>query len=221
MVTVTAAAQQPPSAIPYEQLPQRRLFTVEELRRMDDAGVFGEDERVELLNGEVVLAATPGDLHIGCVNCCMAVLNAALAGRALVSVQNPLRISEQTLVMPDIAVLRLRSDYYSNSTAGPGDTYLLIEAALGSLSTDHGRKLRIYARAGITEYWIIDIEARRVEVYREPAGDEYLQRTTLTLDGMLSISAFPDVQLAVRDLLAFLGESVNDGESSDQSVEST
>ena len=101
----------------------KKLFTVDEYYRMAEAGIFDEDSRVELIEGEIIEMSPLGNRHVACVNRANTLLASALAGRAIVSVQNPLRLSNYTEPQPDIVLLRPRSDYYRSKRLSPEDTF--------------------------------------------------------------------------------------------------
>lgn len=189
------------TAITSASAPIPKRFTIADLYRMDQTGVFAEGERVELIEGEILIMPVPGSPHSGSVNKTNTTMNARLSGRAIVSIQNPIEMGETDRPLPDLALLKLRPDYYTSSHPTAADVLLLIEMADSSLRYDRSRKLALYARAGIPEYWIVDLNGERVEVCRQPHGDEYLQRTVHLRGATLTITAFPDVAFLVDDLL--------------------
>ena len=146
----------------------RRRFTVEEYHRMVHAGIFQEDDRIELLEGEVVEMTPIGSRHSGCVNRLTRLLSERSSGRALVSVQNPIRLAEHSEPQPDVALLTPRPDYYGNSHPEPGDILLLIEVTETSESYDRAVKVPLYARYGVQEVWLVDLAEDVVVVYRQP-----------------------------------------------------
>lgn len=176
-------------------LPARRRFTVEEYHRMGEAGILREDDRVELLKGEIIQMAPIGSRHAACVSRLGDWLAKRLPDTAAVRIQNPIRLPPRSEPEPDLVVVRRRDDFYATAHPGPGDIFLLIEVADTSLEHDRDVKLPLYAAAGIPEVWIVDLERRRVLVYRQPAGASYRQ-VTVVEEGTLSPTAFP--QLAIR-----------------------
>jgi Uma2 family endonuclease len=179
----------------------RRRFTVDEYHQMAAAGILTEDDPVELLDGEIIEMSPIGDRHAACILRGTTIFSARLAGRALVSVQNPVRLSSGSEPEPDIALLRPRADFYSSGKPGPEDVLLIIEVADTSLVYDRDVKLRFYAESGIREVWIVDLNAARVLVYREPKGISYEQVLVVGREGTLSPLAFPDVVVPVADLI--------------------
>ena len=191
--TSPAPAQQGPE-------PKRRLFTVDEYCAMADAGILCEDERVELLDGEIIVMPPIGEPHEDSTDILNSDLSRLLRGRARVRVQNSVRLDDYGLPQPDIAVVRLRDDYNRRRPA-PEDVLLLIEVADTSLEFDREVKLARYAAAGIPEVWIANLRARQVEGYSDPVDGSYRSRRVVTAEGSISPLAFPDVSLAVGDFL--------------------
>jgi len=163
------------SALPQYPRPRHRL-TVEAYYRMAEAGIFGEDDRVELIEGEIIDRPPLGTDHASVVKRLNAIFTRGAGGRAIVSVQNPVRLSPRNEPQPDLALLRHRADYYRDAHPGPTDVLMLVEVADSSLRYDVDVKLPLYARHGIPELWIVDLEHRRLEIYRRPEGDAYLEK---------------------------------------------
>lgn len=180
--------------------PVKRRFTVEEYHRMGEAGIFREDDRVELIEGEIVQMSPIGRPHAFTVMMFTNLLVKAVGGRALVSPGNPVRLTRWTEPQPDLMLLRLDADYREEFVV-PGHVLLVIEVADTSLAYDRGVKLRLYAQAGIPDVWIVDVEHGRVEVYRDPAGETYRTVEVVPRTGRLSPAALPDVAIAVDEIL--------------------
>ncbi len=136
----------------------RRRFTVHDYHRMGEAGILHEDDRVELIEGELVEMAAIGTRHLTCVNGLTRMLVRGVGDEAIVSVQNPVRLDEHSEPQPDLTVLRMRD--YRESLPVPEDVLLLIEVSDTTLAYDRGVKLPLYARSGIREVWIVDLRAR-------------------------------------------------------------
>src|SRR5579884_648740 len=181
--------------------PPKRKLTADEYQRMGEAGIFHEDERVELIDGELYEMTPVGDGHIGGVNSLNFFLSQRLGGRAIVSVQNPIRLSDYSEPQPDIAVLRLRADFYRTGKARPEDVLLLIEVAESSLAYDRLTKLPRYAAAGIGEVWIVNLAEQRVEVYRDPRPDTYATRILYARGDTLTPAALPELSIRVDEIL--------------------
>ncbi len=183
-------------------VPARRRFTADEYHRMGEAGILPPDERTELIEGEILLMPAIGSRHMACVNDFTRILVIRVGDRAIVSIQNPVRLSSGTEPQPDIVLLRPRPDRYVENLPGPDDVLLLVEVADTTFGYDRRRKLPLYAAAGIREVWIADLGRRRVLVHRSPEGDAYQRVTTVTRGGTLAPEAFPDITLTVAGLFA-------------------
>lgn len=182
-------------------MPARRLFTVREYYQMAEAGILGEDDRVELVRGEILLMTPIGSRHMACVNTINERLVLGLASRAIVSVQNPVRLSSGSEPQPDLALLRPRTDRYEYAVPGPEDVFLLVEVADTSLAYDQRIKLPLYAEGGIPEVWIADLGTRSVLIARDPSEGAYQHLETVAGAGTVSPAAFADLSLQVQDLL--------------------
>lgn len=176
----------------------RRLLTVDEYHRMGEAGILTEDDRVELIEGELVAMAPIGSEHVAASNELTRLLVQAVAGRAIVSVQNPVRLTQRSEPQPDFAVLRRRD--YRTALPRPRDALLVVEVASSSLDYDRTVKLALYARAGIPEVWIVNLPAAEVEIHRSPGSDKYTSVTRAGRADSITIAALPDVRIAVAEI---------------------
>ena len=199
-MTTTAPASATSPEQQEEHPPKRRLFTVEEFYALDQAGLFHSEERIELLDGEIIVMAPIGNPHADGTDRLDESLKEKLRGRARVRVQGPVRINENSLLQPDIAVLHLRDDYHRVAPT-PADVLLLVEVADTSLEFDREVKLARYAAAGIHEVWIVNLRSRQVEAHADPVDGTYRSRRVVTADGSISPVAFPDVFLVVGEFL--------------------
>jgi Uma2 family endonuclease len=179
----------------------RRLFTRAEYHRMGEVGILKPTDRVELIRGEIVEMSPIGRRHVAFVNNLNQLLVMRLAGRAIVSVQNPVVLADDSEPQPDLAVLRKRAIAYKEAEATIEDLLLLIEVAESSLSYDRSTKLRLYAEAGVPEYWVVDVAAESVEVHRAPDAGGYRELARLT-GASVSLLAFPDVSLTLAEVFA-------------------
>ena len=178
----------------------RRRFTVAEYMAMGEAGILGEDERIELLAGEIIKMAAIGNRHLFCTDALTMLLAPALAGRAIVRVQGSIRLDDYSAPEPAIVVLRPRPDYYAEP-AMPADVLLLIEVADSSLEYDCSPKSEFYAAAGIPEMWIASLRTGEVEARANPEGTLYTAVRTVAAGGRISPLAFPDVALAMSEFM--------------------
>ena len=183
-------------------LPRARRFSVDEFERMVDARVFAPDDRLELIEGEILEMTPIGDPHASVVDRLTAFLVTRLAGRAIVRVQGPVRFRAlRSRPQPDLALLEPRPDYYASGAPGAGEIFLLVEVMDTSVEYDRRRKAPLYARAGVSEVWLVDIPAGAVEVHREPGAAGYRDVRTLRRGETLAPLAFPDLTLGVGDVL--------------------
>lgn len=179
----------------------KRLFTVQEYHQMAQAGILGEDDRVELIEGEIVQMAAIGSRHAACVNRLNQLFSARITGRAIVSIQNPVHLNEISEPQPDLALLRPRPDFYAAAHPEPQDVLLVVEVADTSAGIDRAAKIPLYARTGIPEAWLVDLQEGQVEVHRQPTLQGYQRVQHLGRDASLALEAFPDLTLAVNDIL--------------------
>lgn len=180
----------------------RRLFTVDEYHRMADSGIFGPEERVELIDGEIVEMSPIGPRHAGCVINLTRLFVTLPGNRAVISPQNPVVIRPRSEPQPDILVLRPRTGSYSRAHPAPEDVLLAVEVSETTTRFDRTVKAPLYARAGIGEYWLVDLGADGVDVFRRPEAGRYQDLAHVVRGGRLSPLAFADVSLAVDDLFA-------------------
>ncbi len=176
-------------------------FTVDEYHRMAEAGILTEDDRVELLDGEIVAMSPIGSSHSGCINALTELLTHGLIRRASISVQNPVRLDRYWEPQPDLAVLRPRSDHYRSALPGPADVLLLIEVADSTVEFDRGIKAPLYARHGIPELWIVNLPADRIEVYRDPTPDGYREVRTAARGDVVTLARFPELEVRADEIL--------------------
>ena len=179
----------------------RRLFTVEEYHLMAQAGVLSEDERVELVEGEVVLMTPIGSRHAACVKRLNRLFSTRAGAKAVVGVQDPVTLGAYSEPQPDVALLKPRADFYASAHPGPEDVLLVVEVSESSAAYDLEVKIPLYARAGIPEVWLVDLDAREIRVYREPASGRYRQAATVPRGGKIAPAALPEVVLAADEVL--------------------
>lgn len=178
-----------------------RRFTVDEYHRMAEVGILGEDDRVELLDGEIVLMTPMGSRHWSTVARLTERFRDLVGNRAVVSVQLPVRLGRYAEPEPDLALLTRRENFYADRLPEARDVLLVIEVADSSRRTDRERKLPLYARAGIAEVWLIDLPRDVIEVYREPVAGSYRSVQTVARDSTLAILKLPGVTLPAPEVL--------------------
>ena len=181
-----------------------RRFTVDEYLALGAAGILAKEERIELLDGEIICMAPIGNRHMNSVDWVAHLMRPAIGSRAMVRVQGSIQLDDASMPEPDIAVIRLRS---INDIAPvlPPDVYLIVEVADNSLEFDLGEKLARYAAAGIPEVWVANLRAGELVVNAEPEGDAYAHTRVISLGGAVSPKAFPDVVLQLADFIPAVG----------------
>lgn len=163
----------------------RHRFSAEDFHRMAEAGILGEDDRVELIRGEVVELSPVGKRHMAALKRLMnALFPLQQAKKALLQVQDPLRLFPDTEPQPDLALLAYRDDFYRERVPEARDALLVVEVAETSLDHDLKVKLPLYAKAGIPEVWVVDLVREKVHVFRKPQGEDYGEAQALE-DGEL------------------------------------
>jgi Uma2 family endonuclease len=178
----------------------RWQFTVTDFARMAAAGIFAEDDRVELIDGEVRAMSPIGPRHAAIVKRLNALLSRQIVPTAIISVQDPIQLTDYTEPQPDIAVLRGRADFYAQAHPVSADVLLVVEVAETSLEYDREEKVPRYAQARIPEVWLIDVERETVTQYTQPDGTHYRGKQTLQRDQVLVSPTMSHLRLAVGDI---------------------
>ena len=176
-------------------------FTVDDYYAMAEAGILTHDERVELINGEIIEMSPIGKRHRSSVYALGHLISLQVGDRAIVGVQNAVHLDNCREFQPDVTILRSSEDFYLSNPPGPADVLLLIEVSDSSLSYDRDVKLSLYAGAGIPEIWIVNIPDGVVEVYTDPSAGEYRTRRTFSAGDSVSPSSFPDISLPVSRIV--------------------
>jgi Uma2 family endonuclease len=179
---------------------EQRVFSVTEYHRMVEAGILTEDDHVELIEGRINVMSPIGSRHAACVKRLNTSLSQQVAGNALVSVQDPIELDDHSEPEPDVALLRLRNDFYALRHPTTADIFLVVEVADTSEGYDREEKIPLYARSGIPEVWLVSLPKQRVEVYTEPVGDIYRQVRYALGGDVLILHQLPEVRIAVDDI---------------------
>lgn len=178
--------------------PPRHRFTVDEFHEMGRAALFGEDDRIELIAGELLDMAPIGNAHAYAVNRLTALFAPlSVDAAAIVQVQNPLRLARDTEVCPDVVLLAPRADFYRDSAPTGRDALLVIEVADTSVRSDREFKGPLYARHGVAEYWLVNLVDRQVEVFRGPSDSGYGTRLTARSGEAIAPLALPGAPVRV------------------------
>ncbi len=181
----------------------RDKLSADDYHRMAEAGILGEDDRVELIDGELIDMAPIGQDCAATVNGLNRALFMACGDRAIVSVQNSVRLNRFNEPQPDVTLLRPRADNYRTAAPpGPTDILLLVEVADSTPRYDRAVKLSLHARAGIGEVWIVDLRRRVVDVHRTPAGDAYAMVETHGPGAWVTLILAPEIAVDLRYVFA-------------------
>jgi Uma2 family endonuclease len=180
---------------------QTRRFDVDEYHRMAAAGILRREDRVELIEGEIVETTPIGRRHLGAVDYLTRRFVQGCGDRAIVRVQGAIRLNRHSEPEPDLLLLNPRPDFYRGGDAGPSDVLLLVEVAETSLDYDRGVKAILYGRVGIPEVWVVDLPGERVEVCRGPATEGYREVQNRGRGEQVAPAAFPDLAIAVSEIL--------------------
>ena len=180
---------------------QKRLFTVQEYHLMSEAGVFANHERVELIEGEIIQMAAIGTRHASCVKRLNRRFSVIPEEIAILGVQDPIQLTERTEPQPDVVLLQPRADYYETAHPIPSEVLLLVEVSDSTVNFDRDVKVPNYARSGIQEVWLWDLEANCLEVYRDPTANGYTSIQKFERGEIVLPLAFPNFQVSVNLIL--------------------
>ncbi|HEU4627878.1 MAG TPA: Uma2 family endonuclease [Steroidobacteraceae bacterium] len=189
-------------SVAMEEWPRRHRITVEEYYRMAEVGLLAPDARVELIEGEIIDMPPIGSRHASAVSRLHYLLVRAAGDRAVVRGQSPVRLDAYSEPQPDLAVLAPRADFYDKAHPTPADALLIIEVSETTLRYDRQRKQPLYARHGIPELWIVDIQGNQLHVFRKPAGGEYTDSVTFRRPGPMPLALLPEVEVDLSALFS-------------------
>ncbi len=181
--------------------PELRSLSVQDYRRMVEAGILAADERVELIEGQLYLMAAGGTANSAAVTRIDRVLSQRLAGRALLRFQDPVQLSDFSQPEPDMAIVRIDPLDHEDHHPTPAEIFWLIEVADSTLRRDRDLKVPVYGRSGVQEYWILDVQERRLYVFREPCGAGYGKEEVLSEQDAIAPLSFPDCVIPVSEFL--------------------
>ena len=181
--------------------PAKHRISVMEYYRMAETGELDPDARVELIDGQIYDMSPIGPFHGGVTDFLSQVFFADAKGRWVTRVQNPTRLHNFSEPQPDLMLLKPLANFYRRRHPQPEDVFLLVEISDSSLDKDRNIKLPAYARAGIPEVWIVDLNEQTIEVYRQPSFAGYAEKTILREGDKASPQSFPDVMVDAAELL--------------------
>lgn len=181
---------------------QKKRFTADDYQRMGRAGILSEDDRVELIDGEVIDMTPIGPRHNAAVNRANRAMVMAVGDSAIVQVQGSVRLDVYHEPQPDLVLLRPRVDYYASQLPGPVDILLVVEIAESSLEYDRDVKARLYAASGIPEYWLVDLDAACISSCSAPQEGSYRTLRQYNRGQSLAPQLLPDCIVTVDALLA-------------------
>jgi Uma2 family endonuclease len=181
----------------------RRAFTVEHISRMIEAGIIGEDEKFELIEGEIVMSAAKGIAHERIKSALIIAVVRALPEHLTVGVAATLRLTDTIMLEPDIAVFA--KELFKKSAAGfakldPGEAHLVIEVAASSLAYDKGLKARLYARHRVREFWVVDANELTTFVHTGPSGDGWSSVVRRGPDDALTTATLPGLSIRLDEI---------------------
>ncbi len=174
---------------------QVRPITIDDYHRMMETGIIHEGERIELISGQIFNMAAKGTRHTVATTRLLRELLAFIGQRAIVRCQEPITMPDNSEPEPDIAIARWRDDEYLNSHPVPTDIILVIEVADSTLGFDRNTKAPLYAAAGISEYWIVNLVDDRLEIYSQPEGDIYTNTQVVLPPRSIGLPHFVDINL--------------------------
>ncbi len=180
----------------------RWAISAADYHRIHEAGILGEDDRVELIDGEVRWMSPIGTFHAAIVKRYAALLFAQIGQTAIISIHNPIRLNAMSEPLPDLAILRYQADFYAQATPSPADVLLVIEVSDSTLAYDRVEKLPRYALAEIPEVWITDVNGEAVERYTDPQGDQYATKQTFKRGQQISVQGLANVILSIDSIFS-------------------
>jgi Uma2 family endonuclease len=182
---------------------QKYLIDVDKWQKMNDVAFFSPNNpHTELMNGEILEMPPIGFNHAGHVTRLMNFFAPLLKGKAIMTAQNPLRLGDFSEPQPDFMLLKPEENFYTARHPEAKDVLLLVEVADSSLNYDREQKARLYALYGIAEYWLINLNNESLEVYRQPSGDNYAQKSTLYYGESINLSQLPEICVNTAEILS-------------------
>lgn len=181
-------------------LPTRKI-SIETYHKMVEIGVFNEDERIELIRGEIIEMSPVGIKHATCVKKLNQLFAQKLGIKIILGVQDPIKLNDNSEPQPDLVLLKPKSDFYATGHPKPEDILLLIEVSDRSIEYDRQIKIPLYAENKIQEVWLININESLIQVYQNPQGKLYKNITNYQINDTINLTCFPDCQIKVNKVL--------------------
>ncbi len=178
----------------------RHRFSVADYDQMIEKGILSENDRVELIRGEILDKMSIGEVHAACVKRLNVLLIGLFGSRTCLGVQDPVCLDDSE-PEPDLSLLKKRDDFYAGSHPGPDDVLLIVEVADSSLDFDRGVKIPLYAENGIAECWIVHLADQSLEVYRNPQRGAYSNVSVLRAGEVVELLSLPGTPISVADVL--------------------
>lgn len=199
---IEVSAQTPPAIGRFNtQMPKLRQITIAEYDLMIESGVFDENEQIELLNGVIIEQMPKGTKHSSANDRASRVFYRNFGDNVIIRNQNPVWLDEFSELEPDIVLAILKEDEYENSHPTPDEILLILEIADSTLGYDRNTKGAAYARAGIRQYLLLNVQEKTLEDYREPDADGFQSKQTYRSGQSFNLAAFPETSFQVKDFL--------------------
>ncbi|MEG3971993.1 Uma2 family endonuclease [Microcoleus sp. T2B6] len=178
-----------------------RKWTVKEYHKLGEIGIFNPEERLELIEGNIIKISAKGTLHAAATRRTATLLHNLVGNQAAIYNKSPIALDDNSEPEPDIAVVRIDPFDYATHHPTPSEVYLIIEVADSSLTFDREIKAKAYARSGIADYWVLNVGDRQLHVFREPAVDGYQSEVIQGENARISPLQFPTVNIAIQEML--------------------
>ncbi len=178
-----------------------RLWNVREYHSLMEKGVLNPEERIELIQGQLITMSPKGTLHTSATRRISKTLSISLANKAAIYTQDPIQLNDYSEPEPDVSVVKFDPLDYVSHHPQAEEVYLLIEVADSSLEYDCQVKAQLYAQSGINDYWVIDVRDRKLFLFRKPHQSDYKIKQILTENESINLLSFPDICLSISELL--------------------
>lgn len=161
-------------------------FSVEAYHRLVDVGILKEDDRVELIEGQIINRTPIRSPHAACVDRLGDILRALFIKKAIIRSQNPITLSGHSEPEPDLAVVKYKADYYETAHPTPKQVYIAIEISQSTEQYDRTIKIPLYAKYGVPEAWLVNLNQKEIEIYQEPSTAGYTSKKVYKLSAIIT-----------------------------------